>query len=102
MDELTPYEALMLCLKKSGGTQDSLGDALGCSQQNVSKMVHSGRRVSQKFVLIAEQIFGIPREILRPDIYPRATMVDQGSADRFVGIDFGTRDRRAFKERRVA
>jgi DNA-binding transcriptional regulator YdaS (Cro superfamily) len=87
VETLTPYEALLLCQRKAGGTQEKLADGLGCSQTAVWKMLQSARRMSLPYVLQAERLYGIPCYILRPDIYPRQTMTDQGSADRFYGVD---------------
>lgn len=84
-NNLTPYEALMACVDKAG-TQVALADALGCSQTSVWKMLQV-KRMSYQYVLTAERLYGVSRHDLRPDIYPRETMVDRGSAGRFLGVD---------------
>lgn len=105
--QLTPHEALRLCLNKAG-SQEKLGLELGCSQTAIWKMVHSSRRMSHQFVLIAERAFDVPRHLLRPDIYPQPVVHPEGIEDtlanpledRFYGIDLGTPDRIAAGARR--
>ena len=107
--QLTPHEALRLCLTKAG-SQEKLGLELGCSQTAVWKMLHSSRRMSHQFVLIAERAYEVPRHVLRPDIYPQPVIDPDAAAiedtlanplqDRFYGIDLGTPERIAAGARR--
>lgn len=109
--QLTPHEALRLCLRKAG-SQEKLGHELGCSQTAVWKMLHSSRRMSHQFVLIAERAFDVPRYVLRPDIYPHPLLqveafddvIEDTLAnplnDRFCAIDLGTPQRMAAGARR--
>lgn len=88
--KVTPHEALMACLSKAG-TQQQLATDLGCSQTAVWKMVQV-RRISVPYVIRAEELYGVSRHDLRPDIYPRPidareTIVDQCSDLRFHGVD---------------
>lgn len=96
VETLTPYEALLLCKTKAGGTQEMLADALGCSQTAVWKMLQSAKRMSQPYVLRASKLYGIPCYVLRPDIYERQTMVDQDTANRFVGVDLNAPHRQHY------
>lgn len=104
---LTPHEALRLCLRKAG-SQEKLGLELGCSQTAVWKMLHSSRRMSHQFVLIAERAFDVPRHVLRPDIYPHPVLhpeavedsLEAPLADRFCGTGLGTPQRMTAGARR--
>ena len=90
MDTPTPFEAFELCLT-TAGSQTALGEALGCSQTAIWKMLQSAKRMSHQYVLIAERLYGVSRHDLRPDIYPRALapakLVDRGGGDRFYGVE---------------
>ncbi|MBF8728881.1 helix-turn-helix domain-containing protein [Pseudomonas guariconensis] len=57
------------------GSQTSLAKKLGCTPQNVQRMCATGH-VPAKHVLRIEAESGVPRSLLRPDLYPegRATM----------------------------
>lgn len=105
--QLTPFEAFCLCLKIAG-SQEKLGLELGCSQTAIWKMLHSSRRISHQFVLVAERAYGVPRWMQRPDIYPPPVThpepIEDSLAnpldDRFYGIDLGTPQRMAAGGRR--
>ena len=87
----TPYEALMLAIDKAGGSQSDLARAVPCSITTVWKWVQSSKRVSEKYVLKVERATGVPRHLLRPDIYP----ADLGpgprwSDPRWYGVDMSS------------
>lgn len=101
VDEQTPYEALTLA-SKLAGSNAALARICGISPTAVWKWVQRSKRVPAEYVLRIEAATGVSRHDLRPDIYPRECMVDRGSADRFVGIDLGTRARINLTERERA
>jgi DNA-binding transcriptional regulator YdaS (Cro superfamily) len=80
------FEALKLALIRAG-SQESLATALGVSQGTISKWVGCSKQMPAEYVLTAEKLYGVSRHDLRPDIYPRQTLTDQGSPDRFYGVD---------------
>ena len=86
MNTITPFEALMKC-RELAGSEQKLGDKLGCTQQAVNKMIQSAKRMSHQYVLAAEAAYGVSRHDLRPDIYPRtAPMVAALQGQRFYGV----------------
>ena len=78
---ITPLEALQLVVAKAG-SQCGLARQLGVSNTAVWKWVQSTKRMPTEHVLTAERLYGVSRHDLRPDIYPRHLMVDQGGPDR--------------------
>ena len=88
---LTRYEAFQLCVIRAGG-QDKLADAMGVTQPTVSNRLRLSKQMPPEWVLKAEELYGVSRHDLRPDIYPRAidgrdNIVDQCSDLRFQGVD---------------
>jgi DNA-binding transcriptional regulator YdaS (Cro superfamily) len=67
---LTPLEALRLSIDKAG-SQSEFARQLGVSQPAVWKWLQSSKRLPAEYVLKAEQLYGVSRHDLRPDIYPR-------------------------------
>ncbi|WP_299262935.1 YdaS family helix-turn-helix protein [uncultured Psychrosphaera sp.] len=51
------------------GDQTSLSKAIGCSQQNISYWLKTGKVAADK-VIPLERATGIPRYEFRPDIFP--------------------------------
>ncbi len=94
MSTLTRYEAFQLCVTRAGGQQE-LADEMGVTQPTVSNRLRLSKQMPAEWVLRCEELYGVSRHDLRPDIYPRSAMVDQGGAGRFYGIDRGTRERSA-------
>jgi DNA-binding transcriptional regulator YdaS (Cro superfamily) len=90
----TPFEALMLAIDKAG-SQAEIARIAGVSTTAVWKWVQSSKRVPAEFVRKIEAATGVSRHDLRPDIYPREEMVDQGRTGRFMGVDRRVRQRRA-------
>src|SRR3546814_6190422 len=90
---------LMACHDKAG-SQSHMARDLNCSQAAVWKMIQSSKRISHQYVLAAERLYGVAKEDLRPDLYQRPIMVDQGTEDRFCGIDLRARDRREAERRK--
>jgi DNA-binding transcriptional regulator YdaS (Cro superfamily) len=66
MDEL---EALLEACRLAGG-QSALGRVCDRTQPSVWGWIHKKRRLPADRVLIVEARLGVPRHLLRPDIYP--------------------------------
>jgi DNA-binding transcriptional regulator YdaS (Cro superfamily) len=58
-------QAILLAIKRAGGHR-ALGRALGISHQAISRW----KKVPSSRVLEIERLSGVPRELLRPDLYP--------------------------------
>lgn len=66
----TPKMALEKAIELAGG-QQKLGDICGCTQGAISQMLRRKEpRLSHPYVLKVSAALGIPRSVLRPDIYP--------------------------------
>lgn len=54
------------------GSQRKLAGAIGCSQQQVSYLLHEATRVSAEMAVKIEVATGgrVPRHRLRPDLFP--------------------------------
>lgn len=59
----------------AAGSLTALAEACGCSPANISQLKRRRSFLPPRFVIAVEDITGIPRTRLRPDIYP----VDQPS-----------------------
>lgn len=85
MDEaITPYEALLLAVD-AATSQSELARLCGVSQSAVWKWAQSSKRLPAEHVLTVEAATGIPRHVLRPDIYP----ADLGPSPLWTGVDHG-------------
>ena len=82
----TRYEALNQAVQQAG-SQSQFGRDLGVSQPTVWGWLNQSKQLPAEYVLRAEQLYGVSRHDLRPDIYPRQTMTDQGGNSRFHGVD---------------
>lgn len=82
----TRFEALLNAMQIFG-TQQAMADELGVTQPTVWRWLHQSKQLPAELVLKVEAKTGVSRHDLRPDIYPRETMVDRGSAGRFIGVD---------------
>ncbi len=56
------------------GSQAALAELVGVTQQAVSEWCLKGKPIPTVHVLKVEAATGIPKEDLRPDIYPRAAV----------------------------
>jgi len=56
--------------KQNGLTQAALAQRLGISQSAVAHLESGSRKPRPKLVLLIEEVTGIPRHEIRPDIYP--------------------------------
>jgi len=82
----TRFEALKDAMSEYG-TQQAMAEALGVTQPTIWRWLHQSKQLPAEYVLKVEAATGVSRHDLRPDIYPRETMVDRGSAGRFLGVD---------------
>lgn len=89
----SPFEALENAVS-AAGSQAALGKICDVSQTAVWKWVQSSKRVPAEYVLRIEAALGISRHLLRPDIYPRDSLVDEHLHSRFAAVDRRTVDRR--------
>lgn len=64
------HEAFKRALAKADNNQSAFASAVGTSQQRVSYLLKHEKPCPAELVLKTEQVYGIPRHELRPDIYP--------------------------------
>jgi DNA-binding transcriptional regulator YdaS (Cro superfamily) len=64
------HEALKRALAKADDNQSAFAAAVGTSQQRISYLLKNGKSMPAELVLKTEEVYGIPRHELRPDIYP--------------------------------
>lgn len=92
--DLTPYEALCLATDLIG-SQGKLARLCGVSSTAVWKWVQSSKRLPGEYVLQVEAATGVPRHLLRPDLYPldlpqapkRWYGTDRHTGGRIYGLD---------------
>ncbi|WP_333839176.1 transcriptional regulator [Novosphingobium sp.] len=82
--KLTPFEALEAAIA-AAGSQSELARRCGVSTTAVWKWAQSSKRLPAEHVLTVEAATGIPRHVLRPDIYP----ADLGPSPLWTGVDRG-------------
>lgn len=70
-------EALERAIKSAGG-QSALARFLGTTQGNIWGWLNNSKSIPPKWVLKIEELTGVSRHELRPDIYP---LEDRGSRD---------------------
>lgn len=83
-DRLTRYEALLACRDKAGSESQMARD-LEVSQPTVWRWVNQSRQLPSEHVLRCEELYGVSRHDLRPDIYPRN--YPPAPEYRFLGVD---------------
>lgn len=69
MQTATPFESLQVAVSRAG-SQSALARICGVSQTAVWKWLQSSKRLPAEQVLVVERETGVPRHLLRPDIYP--------------------------------
>ena len=62
-------QALVECREKAGSESQMARD-LGVSQPTMWRWLNQTKRLPAEHVLRAEQLYGVSRHELRPDIYP--------------------------------
>jgi len=70
MSHMSPDEAFLLAIKRAGGQARYGRDVVDATQQRVSYIFNTHRRMPAEWVLPTERATGISRHYLRPDIYP--------------------------------
>lgn len=55
---------------KTAGSQSAFARGVGTSQQRISYLITHGRVLPAELVRAAEELTGVSRHVLRPDIYP--------------------------------
>lgn len=67
---MTPAQALIEAVKRAG-SQGKLATICGCTQGAIWQMLNKAEpMLSPQYVLAVEGATGVPRERLRPDLYP--------------------------------
>lgn len=66
------HDALKRALARADGNQSAFAEAIGTSQQRISYLLKRKKVLPAELVLATEAAFGIPRQELRPDLYPPA------------------------------
>jgi DNA-binding transcriptional regulator YdaS (Cro superfamily) len=66
---LSPFEAFDLAITRAG-SQSALAKICGCTPGNINQLVQKKSDLPAEYVLPVEAATGVPRELLRPDIYP--------------------------------
>jgi Uncharacterized protein conserved in bacteria, prophage-related len=82
--DTTPRDALEQAIDKAG-SQTAFAALCGVSQAAVWKWLQTAKRLPAEYVLTVEAATGIPRHLLRPDIYP----ADLGPSPAWQGVDHG-------------
>jgi DNA-binding transcriptional regulator YdaS (Cro superfamily) len=78
-DRITPPEAVKKAVSIMG-SQGALARLCGVAQPSVFKWIRKGKALPAEHVLKVEAATGIPKEDLRPDLYPRDAAVPTGVA----------------------
>ncbi|MBR2270399.1 MAG: helix-turn-helix domain-containing protein [Sphingobium sp.] len=81
-EDMTRYEALVLCRDQAGSDSQMARD-LEVPQPKVWRWINQSKQLPGEYVLLAERLYGVPRHLLRPDLYP----VDLPPAPRWYGTD---------------
>lgn len=66
---LNRYEALKAC-RDAAGSDSQMARDLGVPQSTMWRWLNQTRQLPAEYVLRAEEIYGVSRHLLRPDIYP--------------------------------
>jgi len=69
---MSTTEALRTAISRAG-SQAKLADGLGVGQTAISNWLNRQKRVPAERVLAVEQLTGVSRHMLRPDLYPEPT-----------------------------
>ncbi len=77
MDMHQAFESAVAAVK----TQGAFARGVNTSQQRISYLLKHRRPMPAELVLPAEALTGMPRHILRPDIYPAPAPADDAASD---------------------
>lgn len=67
--QFTRYEALTAC-RDAAGSDSQMARDLDVPQSTMWRWLNQTKQLPAEYVLRAEQIYGVSRHALRPDIYP--------------------------------
>jgi DNA-binding transcriptional regulator YdaS (Cro superfamily) len=67
--KLTPADALAVAVHRIGSTHE-VGRLLGVTGPGISAALLNKRAATAEWVLTLERASGVPKELLRPDLYP--------------------------------
>lgn len=84
---MTRFEALKAAVERAG-TQSAFAKEMDVTQPTVWRWLRQSKQLPAEYVLRAEQLFGISRHDLRPDIYPREVPNVPAA---FIGVDADNR-----------
>jgi len=92
IEEVTPFRALQM-VRAQFASERAMAQVFEVSQPTVWRWLNQYQQLPAEHVLRAEQLTGISRHLLRPDIYP----ADLGPSPAWRGVDNG-RQRVSFKQ----
>lgn len=67
--QLSRYEALSAC-RDAAGSESQMARDLGVPQSTMWRWLNQSKQLPAEYVIQAEQLYGVSRHLLRPDIYP--------------------------------
>lgn len=65
----TRFNALVAC-RDAAGSDSQLARDLGLTQPTIWRWMKQTKQMPAEYVLSAEELYGVSRHLLRPDIYP--------------------------------
>ena len=83
--ESTIDTPLALAVRKAG-SQSAFARLIGRSQASVHEWLRDSRALPAEHVLLVERETGVPKEELRPDIYPPHLAANDGARDQLEGV----------------
>lgn len=84
----TRYEALKE-VAECFHSQQSMAEAFGVTQPTIWRWLNQSKQIPPEYVIKAEELTGVSRHYLRPDIYP----LDMAPGPRWYGVDHGANRR---------
>ena len=69
-NHLSPSQAVIAC-RNAAGSDSQMARDLNISQPKAWRIINHYKQMPPHLVLKAEQLYGVSRHDLRPDIYPR-------------------------------
>lgn len=85
MSVAMPSESPLKRAALIAGSQAALARKIGRPQQTVNDWIVNERPVPPKDAMAIERETGVPKELLRPDVYPPSAM-NAGAPDRLEGV----------------
>lgn len=81
MDKEHPLESPLAAAIKAAGSQSAFGRLIGRNQSTIHDWLREGKPLPAEYVLLVERETGIPKEVLRPDIYPDDSATTRASLE---------------------